>query len=246
MLRYVLWVAVLGTTVARASAQDAPAHVWLDLNETTERSPQKEQSFSFSKLLFDEQLTTKTTYPRLPRRSGLDFEAGVQLHRLLGVGVHVAPIHHDRAVLLDVSVPDPELFLRFHTARLDARLPRTDRALDLAGVFFVPTPNRLRLRVFAGPSHFSVSQEMVETFDYTGLRTITITSYTKQTVQGEAWGYHVGGDVAVFVLRNVGLGVGVRVSRVRPIDVGHEPFTKTAIQLTADRVTIGGGLRMRF
>jgi hypothetical protein len=247
-------IAVLSLTLlaSPALAQNAPSRGWVDINLVSVGSQQDEQTYTFSTPVFDEVATAATVYPKLSSGRRGDIAAGVNVHPRIGVGVHFDLINYDSEVGMALRVPHPLFFNRFaEDARVtDSPLERRDRAVDIAAVFTVPTPDAWRVRLFGGPTYFSVSQEMVEDigfnqlFDIFGLNLVEIDTFTRRTVDGTAWGFNAGADVSYFFSRNVGVGAVVRFNRgTVTVD---EPLTGNSADLEAGHTTVGAGLRLRF
>jgi hypothetical protein len=155
---------------------------------------------------------------------------------------------------LGVTVPSPYFFNTFASAVnvTSAALERHDRALDLSAIYAVPTSDdRLSIHVFGGPTHFSVTSNMVEDIHITQvassripLNSVAIDRYTTKEVSGSAWGFNVGTDAAWFFTRYVGVGGGLRFNSGTVTVL--EPNTVQNADLKVGQTQFGGGLRLRF
>jgi outer membrane protein with beta-barrel domain len=246
-------VAMLFIAASTASAQSAPSRGWLDVDFVSVRGSQGEQTFTARTSVFQEQASFASAYPELPSATGGNIAGGFNIHPRIGVGVHFVNISYEMPVGLAVNIPHPLFFNRFATDSdvTDSALERKDRSIDIAAVYTVPTPDAVRIRVFGGPTHFNVKQEMVsdvyfnQMFNLLGANVVDITRFDQQRVDGSAWGFNVGTDVAYFFSRYIGVGGVLRFNR-GTVEIEKEPLTETPTELKAGHTMIGGGLRLRF
>ena len=97
------------------------------------------------------------------------------------------------------------------------------------------------------PSHERMVSNIDGTQEYgvfTSMNIITIETYDAETVTGSGWGYHVGGDVAYFFSRHVGLG-GVLRFNGGSVTV-REPLSEISVKLKMGGPMFGAGVRFRF
>jgi hypothetical protein len=133
----------------------------------------------------------------------------------------------------------------------NSALERKDRSIDILAMYTVPTPDPIRIRLFGGPTHFKVTQEMVsdvffnQAFTLAGANTVDITRSEQQRVEGSAWGFNLGADVAYFFSRYIGVGGVVRFNK-GTIEMEEEPLTGEPAEWKAGHTIVGGGLRVRF
>lgn len=178
---------------------------------------------------------------------------GVGFSHGIGLALHFDGENYTSFAGLAISIPNPYFF---NNSALDAKptsstLSRRERALDIGAEYSVPTPDWLRLRVFAGPTYFYVANEMVTDLQYAQVATplirinvVSISTFSKAEVTASKLGYHVGTDVAFFFSRHVGVGGGVRFNRAT-VTV-HDQLTKSDADLRVGHVAVNGGLRLRF
>jgi hypothetical protein len=130
-------------------------------------------------------------------------------------------------------------------------LERTDNALDISASYQLPTPDTWRVRVFGGPTFFTVEQDFVSLIRYSqqfnalGANIVDITGFDQVTVDESIWGFHIGGDVAFFFSRHFGVGGGIRVSN-GTLSLENEPLTGEEAEVKLGTTLVGGGLRIRF
>ena len=223
---------------------------WVDLSIVSVQPAQGQQDYRLERTVFGELGRIESSYPALPRRTGVELGGGVGVAKGLGVGIMATRAKTFYAGSVRVSMPHPFFFNRFATDMgASETITRTDTRLDLSAVYLVPSRPAWRVRVFGGPSRLSVTEGLIgrvtwmQKADVLDNR-LNITSVTTETVTGSAWGWHAGGDVAYFPSRYVGVGGGVRLSN-GSVSV-TEPLTAAPTDLDAGSVMVGAGLRFRF
>jgi hypothetical protein len=241
------------TVSAQTTTPAAKGTAWIDVNFFGLSSSQNAQAYVWQEPLFLETLTLATAYPAMPTAIGLGVSGGYQFGSGVGFGVFWNRARYEYTTGLHLEVPHP---LRFNAYGSDTDVTaetqtRKDNAVDLSLTFSPRTPQAWQVRLFGGPTYFSVSQDMVSdihgTQDYgvfTSLNIITITTYDAETVTGSGWGYHVGGDVAYFFSRHVGVG-GVLRFNGGSVTV-REPLSETSVKLKMGGPMFGAGVRFRF
>ena len=254
MARFTLALALLSLSTT-ALAQAPPGRGCIDINFVSTRSTQDQQTYALTIPAFDEVATATTGYPGLSGEAvkALSLDAGVLVGRRFGVGVMYSGVDYTYPVGMGVSMPHPLFFNRAASAfdATTATFERADRSVDFYFAYIPRMPDAWRIRLFAGPTWFSVTQDMVEdihidqSFSMAGDNAVDITTFTEHEVKGSAWGYHVGADIAYFFSPHVGIGGVVRMNH-GSVQIDHEPLTLESAKLQAGRKTIGAGLRFRF
>jgi hypothetical protein len=238
-------------------ARNAPhtdfARGWVDVNFGVSGSATKTFSAELAAPLFLETRTARATYHN-PRGAEFDFGGGFMLTPNIGLGISFSGTAREDSASLFVDVPHPFQFNAFasDTAPTDSKLQRTEGGAHIQVVGVAPLGDRVRLRVFGGPTYFRVQQDMVQSIAYdqaflvfVPVNAVDITTYDSvDKVEGTGWGFHVGSDVTVFFSRFVGVGSFVRFSR-GTVSL-EDPLSGEAIHVTAGGVQAGGGLRLRF
>jgi hypothetical protein len=160
--------------------------------------------------------------------------------------------------ILTDTEPHPYYFNASATGTLTgtSALDRTETGVHVQAVYRPEIAGPLQLRVYGGPSYFSVKQQMIDDFTfrqvygvYTTSNTVTIDSYTWKSVSTTAWGFNVGGDVAYFFTRNLGLGGFVRyaaASATVPNTAQDIAKTGTTQSVKVGGTAFGVGVRTRF
>lgn len=244
---YAIVLVLLATASADAQVTEKG---WVDVNLGLATAAQKE--FTSTRVLtISQELGGASAAYTIPRGASFDIGGGYMFSPRIGLGVSLAGTAHEDTAGLAISVPHP---LYFNASAVDAtvtsdRLTRTEGAWHLHAMVVAAATPRFRVRVFGGPSYVRAEQEVVSGIRYDQAfqvfgrgNVVDITSYTTEKSVGAGWGFHAGGDVAVFFNRVFGLGAVVRLSRatVEIEDYGPDHDIKVG------GVQVGGGLRLKF
>lgn len=172
---------------------------------------------------------------------------GVRLWRRLHAGVAVSRFTQTTPTRVTGAIPHPFFFSRPRDIEGSvAGLRRKEAAVHLQARAVVPISGRIDLAAFAGPSWFSVEQGVVGAVQYGEsypFDTAEFRSATTMRRKVSRAGFNVGGDVAFFVLRNVGVGASVQFARANVTLPGGDA---TDVDTNAGGVQGGVGLRLRF
>ena len=243
--------AILGMAVVAgllASSADVAAQtprVFIDLNGGTQASTTDfADNVAFIEFVEEGDLTARHTID-----TGLivDASGGVVLGKGLAIGVGFTQFERRHDASVDARVPHPFFFDQSRSVSGAARdLTRQERAVHLQLRWFAPLPGPIQLALFAGPSFFSVEQDLVTAVSVTQSFPFDSASFdaaaSRRHSKSET-GYHVGADVAVFFSRYVGVGGLVRLSRAS-VDFTSEDGGRVPVDVGG--VQVGGGLRVRF
>lgn len=252
MNRLVL-LGTLGILSLCATGSEAQTRGWINVDGAYYQAHQDEQTFSLTTTIAREIAAAAAVYPKLGSNPALDLSGGVGLVAGLGVAVHFDAQNYTSTVGLGVSIPSPYFFNTPGVAGAPtaSTLERKERALDISALYLLPTPSAWAIRIFGGPTYFSLKNQMVNGITYNQIASpllpiniVTIRSYTSQEVSGSSLGFHVGGDVGFFFTRHVGIGGGARLNRGQ-VTVTDPLSTKEA-DLSVGHAVVGGGLRLRF
>jgi hypothetical protein len=258
MVRLVVCLAFALLVVSSAHAQSsspastAPRRGWLDVNFVSLKSNQDVQAYALADTIFLETRTFATGYPEFPSAKGPGIDVGVHITPEFAAGLNVTAVNYEYQVALIVDVPHPTLRNRYaNDVDVTAnRLKREDRGYDVSLIYVPRTPDAWRVRVFGGPTFFTVKQQMVsdityhQVFNLLGFNSVDILRYEALTEDGSGWGLHAGVDVGYFFSRYVGVGGVVRFNR-GTVTV-EDPLSGEDADLKAGHLTLGGGLRLRF
>lgn len=226
---------------------------WIDVNFGIAVAAANTFSTTLLSPLFSETRTATVTY-RNPTGAEFDFGGGVMITPQVGVGISFTGTAHQDVAQLAISVPHPRIFntLATDTAPTDGKLQRVEGGVNLQVVGVAPLSDRVRLRVFGGPTYFRVQQDMVNSIAYDQaylvflpVNSVTITTFDRaDKVEGTGWGFHAGADVSMFFTRVVGIGGFARFSRATvALD---DPLSGVPVDVKAGGFQAGGGLRLKF
>jgi hypothetical protein len=232
-----------------ALAQQAPSHLWIDIDDVFATPTDQPQSYSVSKVLFNEVATSSLTYSPGEKTRIPAFGGGAQIYRGVGFGVRLTAVDRQTTpAAITLNLPDPLFFDRPHTARIGESLDRSERTVDLAAAYVVPIPKWFSVRAFAGRSRVRITQSLIDqvTYKYPDADGgVTIVSVTHQTANAYAWGSLVGVDAGFFPLRNVGIGLEL-ARRAVDVPTQSEPFSAHPFTLSPHRTKLAIGLRLRL
>lgn len=148
---------------------------------------------------------------------------------------------------LTASVPHPFFF---GTPRVVSRdvddLDQTQVGLHFQarGLWFIGS--HLHLSAGGGPSLFYVKQALITDINYTEEYPYdTVTLERVDTSKADAWhlGFNVTSDVAYYLTRRVGVGIGAQYSRAEMTIQGRDG---PSVDVQAGGLTVSAGLRFRF
>lgn len=156
---------------------------------------------------------------RYPSGTGVLFDAGagLRLWRQMGLSLAVSQAASSSRAEVTASVPHPFFDDRDRMVSGEAGdVERRERAAHLQLFYEVPSAGRWRLRLFGGPSYFTVEQDLVsdvtvdEAFPFD---TATFKSAITSRATGSGLGFHAGADASWMFTRKVGAGMLLRYAR---------------------------------
>ena len=235
----------------------ADKKVWIDVNLGGAQSAQGAQAFSFVTTDFREPAAFASAYGQPSRGTDFDFGGGYMFTPMFGFGLSITSTADKNAAGLGATIPHPTIFNAASTGAgvTSTELERAEGALNIQ-IAVVPRmarvlSDRTSLRLFAGPTYFRLSRQMVEDVRYTqqfavltSLNIISIVGSDARVVEGTGWGFHAGADVGYFFSRYAGVGGTVRFSR-GSVEMA-EPLSEKPAKMTTGGMQFGGGLRLRF
>ena len=169
-----------------------------------------------------------------------DISAGYKIRRNLALGIAYSRSSSSTDALLTASVPDPVFFDRPRPVSASVSdLNHTEHGIHLMAVWMMPVTEAIDVAFSAGPTIFSVSQDMP------GSLTVSEPGPTvgDVNVSGEnetAVGINLGVDVTYMLTPRFGVG-GLARYTVGSVDVEGADDS-----LTVGGFQIGAGLRIRF
>lgn len=176
-----------------------------------------------------------------------DVAGGGLLWRQLGVGVGVSRFSVSTPSSLQATIPHPFFFNRARAVSGQiADLKREELAVHVQARGVFPVGTRLQVMVFGGPSFFQVKQGVVTDYTYTESYPYDDASFraaTTSTTSVSKTGFNVGGDVAFFFTRQLGVGGTVQFAGTTLELAGALGATQ---EIKVGGGQAGGGLRLRF
>lgn len=240
-----------------ASAQSRRERGWLDVNFGVATSAQKTLTTEFNSApdRGGERQTYRTTY-NSPTGGAFDVGGGVMFTHTFGVGLAVSGTGHEGEADLFARIPHPVLLNRFGTgtSSTDDKLMKTEGTIHIMALAKLPIQNdRVRVRVFGGPSYFRLTADAVtdiryfQRFQILGpSNEIEITSYDIEEFEATGWGFHAGADVSYMFTRVFGLGGFARFSRGTVTVSDRDISADADVDVKVGGLQAGGGIRLRF
>jgi hypothetical protein len=176
-----------------------------------------------------------------------DIAGGATVWRQLAIGVGVTRFSRSTPLTINASVPHPFFFNQPRSVTGEVGgLKREELAVHLQARGLIPTRGRLQAMVFGGPSFFRVKQGVISQVVYAETYPYDVASVGQALTTDASeskLGFNVGGDIAYFFTRQVGIGftaqfAGATVEMPAP-DGGTTDVKAGGLQT-------GGGLRLRF
>ena len=261
MVKYSAALACALAALILASTAHAQQSVrgWVDVNVIAGQSNQGERLYSTAgRSTLGGAIAVGQDFPEIRRGSGFDVEGGYMFGPRVGFGVRWAHARAHSAIGVGLGAEHPITGAIAMDGAESDEFRRLESAIDLMAAYTVPLANPdIRLRVFGGPTHFVVEQAMIRNVNFTHtlnfsgtVNQIAITNISEQEVNGNAWGYNAGADVAYFFARHVGVGAGLRFNRGTvggveiplPNPVGGDEEA----EFTAGHLGVAAGVRFRF
>jgi hypothetical protein len=169
-----------------------------------------------------------------------DITGGYKVWKNLAAGVGFSHSGSKADATISAAVPDPLVFGQLRNVTASASgLKHSENVVHLMGIWMVPVTDKIDVGVSAGPSIFSVKQELpgAVTVAEPGptVSSVAVSDEKKTTV-----GINLGVDVTYLVTKRFGVGGLARYTW------GSADLDGAADKLTVGGFQIGGGLRVRF
>jgi opacity protein-like surface antigen len=195
---------------------------------------------------FAEEGSVETSYDA---GSGPGFEAGIvwNFAKSFGVGLAGGVVSRSTDATYTAHVPHPLFLNRPRTA--EGTLSSLDYQEQQGHLDLVYTgrSGSFDFSVFAGPSYFNVSSDLLSQPDYDQsypYDTITVTNVPALSFDDTGFGFNAGAGVGYRFSRSIGVGVTGRFSRAT-IELVPEAGQDT-VEIDAGGFQIAGGLRIYF
>lgn len=171
------------------------------------------------RILFESNAETGSIDADYPGRTGVlaDVTVGVRVRRQVGIAVGVSRAARNGRASVTAQIPHPFFDDQPRSVSGEAgAISRTETAVHGQLYYDMRPRGRWRVRLFGGPSYFSVEQEVVtgvEADEVYPFDTAEFRRATTARATGSAVGFNAGLDFARMFSRRVGAGALVRYSR---------------------------------
>jgi hypothetical protein len=245
MKRSLTLMAVLAATFTAVDARGQSTR-WTDRVYVTASGWYQAAPTSFTDVVTPidsvERASIDTSY-RIRSAAGFDVGGGVRVWRNLGAGLDVSRFTRASGGTVTAQVPHPFFFNRLRPVTGDASgLERQETGVHAQVLWMIPITARWQVGLSAGPSWFTVGQDLVQTVSITQsypYDTATFAGFTSARRTGSRVGFNAGGDIAYMFKPRVGVGIAAGFSRARvPLD--------DTVTINAGGAHVGGGIRFRF
>ena len=175
-----------------------------------------------------------------------DVNGGVRLWRTLGIGVGVSRAALGVATNVWAQVPHLFVFGRDRSIAGTAPLTREETAVHVQVLAILPVSEAFAVRVFGGPTFFTVTQDLVSDVEFTHsypYATAAFSAATTVSAQESKVGFNVGADVAYYFSTHVGVGW---LTRYSAATIDLPSVNGGTVSITAGGLHTAGGLRLRF
>jgi hypothetical protein len=249
----ILSVGALSLGLVAAAAAPARAQMrWLDRGFVNVNGGVQGGSDEFalsSTFPFHDETATIASTHETGGSGGFDLSAGARVWRNLAVSLGYSRFTASTDASIAASAPHELLTNTFRSATLDvADLDHKQSAVHLSAVWVVPVTDKIDIALMAGPSFFSLSQQIARSatieevappddpisFDQIRLSNATIEEESERAVGG-----HVGVDFTYLVTRRIGAGILLRWA-------GASVDLPTVSDAKVGGFQFGAGARVRF
>lgn len=176
----------------------------------------------------------------------LSIAGGAVVWRNLGVAVGVTRFSKALDVPVTAAVPHPFFFNQPRSIEGVAEsVTREELAVHVQARMVVPVARNWQVMVFGGPSFFSVTHGLVNDVEFTESYPYDEATFGRAVVadvKESKVGVNLGGDVAYYFTRSVGVGGTVMFSGTQ-IDL---PSAGRTVEVKVGGPSAGAGIRFRF
>jgi hypothetical protein len=243
-------VTVVIVSMALISVHRANAQAWSDHARVSINAGLQQPSTTFSATTHVpvyESTSTLTTNYTVPVGAFVDADVILRASGAFGIEIGVSSFSKSQTAPVSGTIPHPVLgFPPRPISGISGPLERNEIVghIDAA---YVLSAGWIDVAVSAGPSFFTVNQDLVANVTFTESPSndrVTFTGATVTNAQATKLGFNAGVDVGIKLSKNIGVGGMVRYSHASMVF----PLETTASGVTADAggAHVGGGLRVYF
>jgi hypothetical protein len=243
-------VTVVIVSMALISVHRANAQAWSDHARVSINAGLQQPSTTFSATTHVpvyESTSTLTTNYTVPVGAFVDADVILRASGAFGIEIGVSSFSKSQTAPVSGTIPHPVLgFPPRPISGISGPLERNEIVghIDAA---YVLSAGWIDVAVSAGPSFFTVNQDLVANVTFTESPSndrVTFTGATVTNAQATKLGFNAGVDVGIKLSKNIGVGGMVRYSHASMVF----PLETTASGVSADAggAHVGGGLRVYF
>ena len=185
-----------------------------------------------------------------------DLSVGARVWKNLGVGLGYSSNSNENDATVTVRVPHPVVFGQFREATATATdLEHSEKAVHLQLVWMMPLTSKIRLAFMAGPSFFTVRQDVAsvrapeDLRDVAPFTSVSIATVTVTDVKESPVGINLGVDATYAITEYEGVGIGAGAFVRYAGATADLPLAAGATRdedIKAGGAQAGIGLRLRF
>lgn len=176
-----------------------------------------------------------------------NIEGGFAFMPRFAAGLAITRASSDANTRLSASIPHPQIFDSPRTATFDgADATHSETGYHIFVSYLAPVSERVDVRVFAGPSIFRVSHDLVSAIAFTEtspFTSVTITGATLDERTKTVGAFHIGAGGTYRVTERFGIDGFFRFAR-RTVDVDNVSGGTT--ELKVGGAQLGAGVRIAF
>ena len=181
-----------------------------------------------------------------------DISAGMRVWRSASIGIGYSSVSNKNDAVVTARVPHPILFGQSRQATATTEdLEHSENAVHLQFSWLIPLTNKFDVSVFAGPSFFTVRQDVAtirapeDIRDAAPFTSVAISSVSITEVKDSPVGVNIGIDGTYLVRPMFGVGIFLRYAGAS-LDLPVTAGSTRDEELKAGGFQAGGGLRVRF
>jgi hypothetical protein len=198
-------------------------------------------------VIYAERAVLAATHPNKGSPLMVEPAGGVRVWRNLGVGAALTRGTVAETATVRALIPHPILFNQPRVASKDAPFERSDFAVHAHALLMLPVHPRLDVALSAGPSFFTVRQDVIRTVEVAEagppFAVVAIGNVPVIRREADTIGFNAGADVTWFLTPVAGIGVTARFSR------GYASTTLTdgsPLDIEVGGFQVGFGARLRL
>lgn len=242
----VMCLTLLVVSSARAQTTEWADRAFLNLNVTLQLTSRPFNE-TLAPVIYAERAVVSTTHPGEAGGLMIEPAGGVRLWHNFGAGATLTRQMATETSTVRALVPHPVLFNVPRVATKDVPFERSVLAVHAQALYMIPLHPRLDVAVSAGPTFFSVSQDLIRAIVVAEagppFAAVAIGEASVLTRKVSTVGLNAGVDVTWFLKPSIGIGATARYVR------GYAGTTLedgSPLDLDLGAFQVGVGARLRF